>query len=87
MNCPKARSLFTLFYDRELREKGTRDLEAHFEECPECLADYRGFVRSLEILKRLQPLDPPALPPDRRPGPGVRKADGRRTSQRRKTGS
>jgi predicted anti-sigma-YlaC factor YlaD len=59
MKCERASELFSDFYDGELKGRVRNSLEKHLEICQKCNADYKNFVKSLKILKKMQHLDYP----------------------------
>lgn len=53
MNCSEAQTLFSEYYDGELKDSPARDaLLLHFGECPSCRKEFDAFSRVVEAIRR-----------------------------------
>ena len=59
-NCDDFREEFSDFYDDALDPSMKARVAAHIATCPPCAAEYRSFVRTLEVIRAIPP-DEPAI--------------------------
>jgi len=58
MKCREVRSLFSEYYDQELNREIKGSLKKHLAFCQECSAEYESFKKALEVLKKLEAVEP-----------------------------